>query len=51
MRSRESRLNVTNEEFVKYCVRPAVDLRQRVRDELYKMDREYAKVKIEVAEG
>jgi len=44
-------LNVTSEEFVKYCVRPAVDLRQRVRDELNKMDREYAKVKIEVAEG
>lgn len=41
-------LKVTNEEFIQYCVRPAVDLRQRVRDELYKMDREYVKVNIEV---
>lgn len=44
-------LQVTNADFVKYCVKPAVELRQRVRDELHKMDREYAKVNIEVDEG
>jgi ATP-dependent Lon protease len=33
-------------EFREYCVAPAVELRQRVRDELHKMDAEYAKVKI-----
>lgn len=44
-------MNVSDDEFVKYCVRPAVLLRQRVRDELHKMDREYAKVTIEVVEG
>lgn len=43
-------LNVTNEEFIKYCVKPAIELRQRVRDELHKMDREYTQVKIEVVE-
>jgi len=31
-----------DEEFYKYCVNPAVELRQRVRDELCKMDREYS---------
>lgn len=41
---------LTSAEFVKYCLQPAVELRQRVRDELHKMDREYDKVKIEVAE-
>ena len=44
-------LKLTHEEFVKYCVKPAVELRQRVRDELHKMDREYAKVNIEVVES
>jgi ATP-dependent Lon protease len=29
------------QEFYKYCVNPAIELRQRVRDELCKMDREY----------
>jgi len=29
------------EEFYKYCVNPAIELRQRIRDELCKMDREY----------
>ena len=29
-------------EFYKYCVNPAIELRQRIRDELCKMDREYA---------
>lgn len=38
------------EEFVNYCVKPAAELRQRVRDELYKMDREYVKVNIKVLE-
>jgi len=30
------------QEFYKYCVNPAIELRQRVRDELCKMDREYS---------
>lgn len=41
-------LQPTAEEFREYCVRPAVELRQRVRDELYKMDAEYAPVSIQV---
>ena len=32
------------DEFYKYCVNPALELRQRVRDELCKLDREYAAV-------
>ena len=36
----------TEQEFKEYCVKPAVELRQRVRDELHKMDPEYAKVEI-----
>jgi ATP-dependent Lon protease len=36
----------TEEEFREFCVRPAVELRQRVRDELHKLDPEYAKVTI-----
>jgi ATP-dependent Lon protease len=32
------------EEFYKYCVNPALELRQRVRDELCKLDREYTPV-------
>ena len=43
-------LKVEQAEFNEYCVRPAVALRQRVRDELHKMDSEYAKVEIQVAE-
>ena len=39
-------LELSREEFNRYCVIPAVELRQRVRDELYKMDREYDEVKI-----
>lgn len=39
-------LQPTPEEFREYCVRPAVELRQRVRDELHKMDVEYAPVSI-----
>ena len=34
----------TDEEFYKYCVNPALELRQRVRDELCKLDREYEPV-------
>ena len=41
-------LQVTEEEFREFCVRPAVALRQRVRDELHKMDPEYAAVQIGV---
>lgn len=41
-------LNPTEEEFREFCVRPAVALRQRVRDELHKMDPEYAAVQIGV---
>lgn len=32
------------EEFYKYCVNPALEMRQRVRDELCKLDREYLAV-------
>jgi len=39
-------LRVSEEEFRENCVKPAVELRQRVRDELHKMDAEYTKVKI-----
>ena len=40
-------LRPTPEEFREHCVRPAVELRQRVRDELHKLDAEYAKVSIQ----
>ena len=36
----------TEEQFREFCVKPAVELRQRVRDELHKLDPEYAKVAI-----
>ncbi len=36
------------EQFREYCVRPAVALRQRVRDELHRMDPEYVEVEIGV---
>jgi ATP-dependent Lon protease len=39
----------TEEEFREHCVRPAVALRQRVRDELHKLDPEYVEVNIGVA--
>ena len=39
-------LNATPEEFREQCVVPAVELRQRVRDELHKMDSEYTAVSI-----
>lgn len=34
----------TEAEFYQYCVNPALELRQRVRDELCKLDREYTPV-------
>lgn len=43
-------LILTQEEFVEFCVKPAVELRQRVRDELHKMDKEYGKVSIGIEE-
>lgn len=42
-------LQPTPEDFIKYCVKPAVELRQRVRDELHKMDPEYPQVAITIA--
>jgi ATP-dependent Lon protease len=36
----------TEEQFKEFCVKPAVELRQRIRDELYKLDPEYAEVEI-----
>lgn len=41
-------MNPIGDEFRDYCVRPAVALRQRVRDELHKTDPEYAAVQIGV---
>jgi len=41
-------LSLTEQQFRDYCVRPAVKLRQRVRDELHRMDPEYAQVEIGV---
>lgn len=38
--------NPTEGEFYQYCVNPALELRQRVRDELCKMDREYVSLSI-----
>ncbi|MDC0267838.1 BREX system Lon protease-like protein BrxL [bacterium] len=35
-------LNVTEQEFIEYCVNPAVRMRQQVRDELAKLDQEYS---------
>ena len=42
-------LQPTREDFINYCVKPAVELRQRVRDELHKMDPEYPQVSIGIA--
>jgi ATP-dependent Lon protease len=39
-------LNVTEEQFVEYCVNPALRMRQQIRDELTKIDPEYAWVSI-----
>ncbi len=42
-------LQPSEEEFRELCVRSAVELRQRVRDELHKLDPEYAQVRITAA--
>jgi len=39
-------LNLSEQEFVDYCVVPAIELRQRVRNELHKLDAEYTAVTI-----
>lgn len=36
--------NIVEEEFYEYCVNPALELRQRIRDELCKLDREYSPI-------
>ena len=41
-------LQPSEHEFRVYCVEPAVELRQRVRNELHKMDAEYAPIRISV---
>lgn len=37
---------LTDDDFVEYCLRPAISLRQRVRDQLSLLDPEYVRVKI-----
>lgn len=39
----------SEKEFYRYCVNPAVEYRQRVRDELCKLDREYAPITMKSA--
>lgn len=39
-------LNVTDEEFIEFCVNPALRMRQQIRDELSKIDPEYRWVSI-----
>ena len=39
-------LNLTEEEFITYCVNPAVRMRQQIRDELSKIDQEFEWVTI-----
>lgn len=39
-------LNLTEEDFITYCVNPAVRMRQQIRDELAKIDQEYGWVTI-----
>ncbi len=39
-------LRPSYDEYVRYCLEPAVELRQRIRDELHQMDAEYQKVAI-----
>ncbi len=39
-------LNVNEDEFVEFCVNPAVRMRQQIRDELSKVDQEYVWVTI-----
>ena len=42
-------INPSPDEFRQYCVQPAIELRQRVRDELHKLDAEYVPVSISAA--
>jgi ATP-dependent Lon protease len=39
-------LNVTDEQFIEFCVNPALRMRQQIRDELSKIDPEYGWVSI-----
>jgi len=39
-------MSCSPDDFALHCLRPAVELRQRIRDELCKMDQEFAKVDI-----
>ena len=39
-------LRITDEEFIEYCVNPAVRMRQQIRDELARLDQEYQWVTI-----
>lgn len=41
-------LKLTDEQFREFCVRPAIQLRQQVRDELHRLDPEYAAVRIQI---
>ena len=41
-------IDPTEEEFIDYCVKPAVELRQGIRDELHKRDPEYSSVVIQL---
>lgn len=40
-------LNPTKEEFLRYCVRPSVEMRQRIRNQLSKIDPEFKTVRIQ----
>ncbi|MEN6520521.1 MAG: BREX system Lon protease-like protein BrxL [Armatimonadota bacterium] len=39
-------MGCSEDDFALHCLRPAVELRQRIRDELHKMDQEFAEVEI-----
>jgi ATP-dependent Lon protease len=43
-------IRLSPQEFRTCCVEPAIELRQRVRDELHKLDSEYASVKISISD-
>ena len=40
--------SVSEQDFVEYCLKPAVDLRQRLRDQLHYMDAEYKNYEITI---
>jgi ATP-dependent Lon protease len=42
-------LQVSHDELVEYCLRPAASLRQTVRDQLAELDPEYKRIMIEIA--